>query len=115
MPRAKKEDMQKLEISAKIVSELKNKLNLNLEELNNIKKENEKLEKEKSMLKVKDKENGDINEIKKKLEIALKDIDIRNMKIKILEETKNENKELKNKINTVNKEINNYIKDIIIL
>ena len=33
------------------------------------------------------------------------------MKLKILEEAKNENKELKNKINSINKEMNDYIKN----
>ena len=104
----KDENLQKLEISAKIVSELKSKLNQNLEELNNVKQQNEKLEKEKLVLRNqnKEKESGELNDIKKKLDIALKDIDIRNMKIKILEEAKNENKELKNKISAISKELN---------
>ena len=113
----KDENFQKLEISAKIVSELKAKLNQNLEELNNVKQQKEKLEKEKAMLKnqSKEKESGELNDIKKKLDIALKDVDIRNMKIKILEEAKNENKELKNKINAMSKELNDcnkYNEDI---
>ena len=102
----KKENLQKLEISAKIVSELKTKLNQNIEELNNVKEQNEKL-----MIKNKEKNNDELDNVKKKLEIALKDVDIRNMKIKILEEAKNENKELKSKINAINKEMNDYIKN----
>ena len=88
----KKENLQKLEISAKIVSELKMKLNQNMEELNNMKQQNEKM-----ILKnkEKEKENAELDDIKKKLDIALKDVDIKNMKLKILEEAKNENKLLK--------------------
>ena len=67
----KEENFQKLEISAKIVSELKTKLNQNLEELNNFKKQNEKLEKENLILMNKEKESGDLEDIKKKLEILL--------------------------------------------
>ena len=51
---------------------------------NNIQKENENLVKEINIMKTKVKEKEDIDDLKKKLEIALKDVDIRNMKIKKL-------------------------------
>ena len=89
-------------------------LNATIEELNKMNKENEDLTKEIIEIRKKEKErskdDNELVQIKNEHNAILKELEIKNMKIKILEEEKNESKNLKTKINLLNQQINDVTK-----
>ena len=82
------QNLKKIDVNSKIISDLKIKLNNNLEEINNLNNEKEKLQKEIIIFRKKEKENNDIKDLKDKYESIIKESEIKNMKLKLLEQFK---------------------------
>lgn len=86
------QNLKTIDINKKVINDLKIKLNASIEELTKMNKENEDLTKEIIEIKKKEKDRNkddkELAEIKNEHNSMLKELEIKNMKIKILEEEK---------------------------